>query len=79
MCQGTVPFYKKPKLYKRSTSIDSQYVELLLSPLNSFLQSSKCSSARDLKLLCADDEQTRTCWITAMRLLKVGLLITNSG
>uniref|UniRef100_A0A673CWY4 Growth factor receptor bound protein 14 n=1 Tax=Sphaeramia orbicularis TaxID=375764 RepID=A0A673CWY4_9TELE len=33
---------------------------------------------RDLKLLCADDEQTRTCWITAMRLLKVGLLITNS-
>ncbi|XP_028446656.1 growth factor receptor-bound protein 14 isoform X2 [Perca flavescens] len=33
----------------------------------------KCSSARDLKLLCADDEQTRTCWITAMRLLKYGM------
>uniref|UniRef100_A0A673CUQ6 Growth factor receptor bound protein 14 n=1 Tax=Sphaeramia orbicularis TaxID=375764 RepID=A0A673CUQ6_9TELE len=30
-------------------------------------------SARDLKLLCADDEQTRTCWITAMRLLKFGM------
>uniref|UniRef100_A0A8D0D5B5 Growth factor receptor bound protein 14 n=1 Tax=Sander lucioperca TaxID=283035 RepID=A0A8D0D5B5_SANLU len=33
----------------------------------------KCTSARDLKLLCADDEQTRTCWITAMRLLKYGM------
>uniref|UniRef100_A0A665VGM8 Growth factor receptor bound protein 14 n=1 Tax=Echeneis naucrates TaxID=173247 RepID=A0A665VGM8_ECHNA len=31
----------------------------------------KCSSA--LKLLCADDEPTRTCWITAMRLLKYGM------
>uniref|UniRef100_A0A672INX7 Growth factor receptor bound protein 14 n=1 Tax=Salarias fasciatus TaxID=181472 RepID=A0A672INX7_SALFA len=30
-------------------------------------------------LLCADDEQTRTCWITAMRLLKVGLLMNNSA
>lgn len=37
------------------------------------VKSSKCSSARDLKLLCADDEQTRTCWITAMRLLKFGM------
>ncbi|XP_066542597.1 growth factor receptor-bound protein 14 isoform X1 [Hoplias malabaricus] len=34
---------------------------------------SKSSSARDLKLLCADDEQTRTCWITAMRLFKFGM------
>uniref|UniRef100_A0A673FNF4 Growth factor receptor-bound protein 14-like n=1 Tax=Sinocyclocheilus rhinocerous TaxID=307959 RepID=A0A673FNF4_9TELE len=31
----------------------------------------KSNSARDLKLLCADDEQTRTCWVTAMRLFKV--------
>lgn len=60
-------------------SIDSRHVELLFFPCNFFLQSTKCSSARDLKLLCADDEQTRTCWITAMRLLKVGLPITNSG
>ncbi|KAM6955489.1 growth factor receptor-bound protein 14 isoform 2-T4 [Lycodopsis pacificus] len=37
------------------------------------VKSTKCSSARDLKLLCADDEQTRTCWITAMRLLKYGM------
>uniref|UniRef100_A0A7N6ABR9 Growth factor receptor bound protein 14 n=1 Tax=Anabas testudineus TaxID=64144 RepID=A0A7N6ABR9_ANATE len=42
------------------------------------VKSAKCSTPRDLKLLCADDEQTRTCWITAMRLLKVGLLFTNS-
>ncbi|KAF3843065.1 hypothetical protein F7725_001914 [Dissostichus mawsoni] len=41
------------------------------------VKSTKGSSGRDLKLLCADDEQTRTCWITAMRLLKVGLLIAN--
>ncbi|CAN9497797.1 unnamed protein product [Ophioblennius macclurei] len=37
------------------------------------VKSTKCSAARDLKLLCADDEQTRTCWITAMRLLKFGM------
>ncbi|XP_068602176.1 growth factor receptor-bound protein 14 [Brachionichthys hirsutus] len=37
------------------------------------VKSTKCSSTRDLKLLCADDEQTRTCWITAMRLLKYGI------
>ncbi|XP_041123068.1 LOW QUALITY PROTEIN: growth factor receptor-bound protein 7-like [Polyodon spathula] len=28
--------------------------------------------ARDLKLLCAEDERTRTCWITAFRLFKFG-------
>ncbi|KAG2460849.1 growth factor receptor-bound protein 7 isoform X1 [Polypterus senegalus] len=27
---------------------------------------------RDLKLLCAEDEQIRTCWITAFRLFKYG-------
>lgn len=37
------------------------------------VKAKKCSSARDLKLLCADDEQTKTCWITAMRLLKFGM------
>ncbi|MEQ2314512.1 Growth factor receptor-bound protein 14 [Ameca splendens] len=40
---------------------------------NISLQATKCSSARDLKLLCADDEQTKTCWITAIRLLKFGM------
>ncbi|XP_059418527.1 growth factor receptor-bound protein 14-like isoform X2 [Carassius carassius] len=37
------------------------------------VKASKSSSARDLKLLCADDEQTRTCWVTAMRLFKYGM------
>ncbi|XP_060786110.1 growth factor receptor-bound protein 14 isoform X2 [Neoarius graeffei] len=37
------------------------------------IKPSKSSSARDLKLLCADVEQTRTCWITAMRLFKFGM------
>uniref|UniRef100_A0A668AZ92 Growth factor receptor bound protein 14 n=1 Tax=Myripristis murdjan TaxID=586833 RepID=A0A668AZ92_9TELE len=46
------------------------YVLLSIYPIY-FL--SKCNSARDLKLLCADDEQTRTCWVTAMRLLKHGM------
>lgn len=72
-------FLEMPKLYKRSRSgvLIPSMLNSFLFPFNSFLQSTKCSSARDLKLLCADDEQTRTCWITAMRLLKVGLLITN--
>uniref|UniRef100_A0A8C6V620 Growth factor receptor bound protein 14 n=1 Tax=Neogobius melanostomus TaxID=47308 RepID=A0A8C6V620_9GOBI len=33
----------------------------------------RASSGRELRLLCADDEQARTCWITAMRLLKYGM------
>ncbi|XP_060732662.1 growth factor receptor-bound protein 14 isoform X1 [Tachysurus vachellii] len=37
------------------------------------IKPSKSSSARDFKLLCADVEQTRTCWITAMRLFKFGM------
>ncbi|XP_050975160.1 growth factor receptor-bound protein 14 isoform X1 [Labeo rohita] len=37
------------------------------------VKASKSNSARDLKLLCADDEQTRTCWVTAMRLFKYGM------
>uniref|UniRef100_A0A4W5LJ56 Growth factor receptor bound protein 14 n=1 Tax=Hucho hucho TaxID=62062 RepID=A0A4W5LJ56_9TELE len=37
------------------------------------VKSTKCGSPRDLKLLCADDEQTRTCWVTAMRLFKYGM------
>ncbi|EMP38717.1 Growth factor receptor-bound protein 14 [Chelonia mydas] len=30
----------------------------------------KAGGVRDLKQLCADDEQSRTCWMTAIRLLK---------
>uniref|UniRef100_A0A673Y560 Growth factor receptor bound protein 14 n=1 Tax=Salmo trutta TaxID=8032 RepID=A0A673Y560_SALTR len=37
------------------------------------VKSTKRGSPRDLKLLCADDEQTRTCWVTAMRLFKYGM------
>ncbi|PKK29468.1 growth factor receptor-bound protein 14 [Columba livia] len=33
----------------------------------------KSGGTRDLKQLCADDEQTRTCWMTAIRLLKYGM------
>ncbi|XP_061547280.1 growth factor receptor-bound protein 14 isoform X3 [Phycodurus eques] len=37
------------------------------------VKSTKCTSSRDMKLLCADDEQTRTCWVTAVRLFKYGM------
>ncbi|XP_037094974.1 growth factor receptor-bound protein 14 isoform X2 [Syngnathus acus] len=37
------------------------------------VKSTKCTSSRDMKLLCADDEQIRTCWITAVRLFKHGM------
>lgn len=37
------------------------------------VKSTKSSSLRDVKMLCADDEHTRTCWITAIRLLKFGM------
>ncbi|XP_077436260.1 growth factor receptor-bound protein 14 isoform X2 [Vanacampus margaritifer] len=37
------------------------------------VKSINCTSSRDMKLLCADDEQTRTCWITAVRLFKYGM------
>ncbi|XP_048808556.1 growth factor receptor-bound protein 14 [Lagopus muta] len=33
----------------------------------------KSGGTRDLKQLCADDEQSRTCWITAIRLFKYGM------
>uniref|UniRef100_A0A8C5WVJ6 Growth factor receptor bound protein 10 n=1 Tax=Laticauda laticaudata TaxID=8630 RepID=A0A8C5WVJ6_LATLA len=30
---------------------------------------------KELRLLCAEDEQSRTCWMTAFRLLKYGMLL----
>ncbi|XP_042199115.1 growth factor receptor-bound protein 7 isoform X1 [Callorhinchus milii] len=30
------------------------------------------NGSKDLQLLCADDEQSRTCWMTAFRLFKLG-------
>ncbi|XP_072009265.1 growth factor receptor-bound protein 10 isoform X2 [Engystomops pustulosus] len=30
---------------------------------------------KELRFLCAEDEQTRTCWMTAFRLLKYGMLL----
>ncbi|XP_017919401.1 PREDICTED: growth factor receptor-bound protein 14 isoform X4 [Capra hircus] len=31
----------------------------------------KAGGPRDLKMLCAEEEQSRTCWVTAIRLLKI--------
>ncbi|XP_069472413.1 growth factor receptor-bound protein 14 [Ambystoma mexicanum] len=33
----------------------------------------KAEEAKDLKLLCADDEESRTCWVTAIRVFKYGM------
>ncbi|XP_067891333.1 growth factor receptor-bound protein 14 isoform X6 [Heterodontus francisci] len=33
----------------------------------------KSGGTRDLKLLCAEDEQSRTCWVTVVRLFKHGI------
>ncbi|KAM9776252.1 growth factor receptor-bound protein 10-like isoform X1 [Syngnathus typhle] len=33
---------------------------------------------KELKMLCAEDEQSRTCWMTAFRLLKYGLVLYKS-
>ncbi|KAI1899196.1 hypothetical protein AGOR_G00059250 [Albula goreensis] len=37
------------------------------------IKPNKSSSPRDLRLLCAEEEQVRTCWVTAMRLFKYGM------
>lgn len=33
----------------------------------------RAGGPRDLKMLCAEEEQSRTCWVTAIRLLKYGM------
>ncbi|XP_039593472.1 growth factor receptor-bound protein 10 isoform X1 [Polypterus senegalus] len=33
------------------------------------------NESKELRLLCADDEQSRTCWMTAFRLFKYGILL----
>uniref|UniRef100_A0A3P8VTJ1 Growth factor receptor-bound protein 10a n=1 Tax=Cynoglossus semilaevis TaxID=244447 RepID=A0A3P8VTJ1_CYNSE len=33
---------------------------------------------KELKMLCAEDEQSRTCWMTAFRLLKFGIVLYQS-
>ncbi|XP_033830897.1 growth factor receptor-bound protein 10-like isoform X2 [Periophthalmus magnuspinnatus] len=33
------------------------------------------SDCKELKMLCAEDEQSRTCWMTAFRLLKYGIVL----
>uniref|UniRef100_A0A3Q3IIQ6 Growth factor receptor-bound protein 10a n=1 Tax=Monopterus albus TaxID=43700 RepID=A0A3Q3IIQ6_MONAL len=36
------------------------------------------SDCKELKMLCAEDEQSRTCWMTAFRLLKYGIILYQS-
>lgn len=40
------------------------------------IKPSKCrTDVKEMKMLCADDEQSRTCWMTAFRVLKYGILL----
>lgn len=50
--------------------LSSRYA-LMLKKCAVAFQPNKSGGTRDLKQLCADDEQSRTCWMTAIRLLKV--------
>uniref|UniRef100_A0A3P8RUB2 Growth factor receptor-bound protein 10a n=1 Tax=Amphiprion percula TaxID=161767 RepID=A0A3P8RUB2_AMPPE len=36
------------------------------------------SDCKELKMLCAEDEQSRTCWMTAFRLFKYGIVLYQS-
>uniref|UniRef100_A0A8C6WGP8 Growth factor receptor-bound protein 10a n=1 Tax=Neogobius melanostomus TaxID=47308 RepID=A0A8C6WGP8_9GOBI len=36
---------------------------------------SASSDCKELKMLCAEDEQSRTCWMTAFRLFKYGIIL----
>ncbi|XP_078537767.1 growth factor receptor-bound protein 14 isoform X1 [Lissotriton helveticus] len=36
-------------------------------------KNNKAGGTSDLKLLCADDEDSRTCWVTAIRVFKYGM------
>uniref|UniRef100_A0A673MJK7 Growth factor receptor-bound protein 10-like n=1 Tax=Sinocyclocheilus rhinocerous TaxID=307959 RepID=A0A673MJK7_9TELE len=35
------------------------------------------NEVKELRMLCAEDEQSRTCWMTAFRLFKVGIAVTS--
>uniref|UniRef100_A0A671M1L4 Growth factor receptor-bound protein 10-like n=1 Tax=Sinocyclocheilus anshuiensis TaxID=1608454 RepID=A0A671M1L4_9TELE len=35
------------------------------------------NEVKELRMLCAEDEQSRTCWMTAFRLFKVGIIVTS--
>ncbi|TRY58741.1 hypothetical protein DNTS_034567 [Danionella cerebrum] len=40
------------------------------------IKATKCRcDLKELKMLCAEDEQSRTCWMTAFRLIKFGTLL----
>ncbi|XP_021040733.1 growth factor receptor-bound protein 14 isoform X1 [Mus caroli] len=43
------------------------------TPYGFCLKPNKAGGPRDLKMLCAEEEQSRTCWVTAIRLLKYGM------
>ncbi|XP_064409319.1 growth factor receptor-bound protein 10 isoform X2 [Latimeria chalumnae] len=39
------------------------------------IKPNKVRNEKELRLLCAEDEQSRTCWMTAFRLFKFGMLL----
>ncbi|XP_069877951.1 growth factor receptor-bound protein 14 isoform X1 [Dipodomys merriami] len=43
------------------------------TPYGFCFKPNKAGGLRDLKMFCAEEEQTRMCWVTALRLLKYGM------
>lgn len=57
---------------KNATPCNVLFIVSVLILKNVHLQPNKCrGELKELRMLCAEDEQGRTCWMTAFRLFKV--------
>ncbi|KAL4656616.1 growth factor receptor-bound protein 14-like [Arapaima gigas] len=72
---------KEPRHLQFLAELSGSHIYTLLSARKSYgaptdygfcIKPTRSDSPRDLKVLCAEEEQLRTCWVTAMRLFKYG-------
>ncbi|XP_032821633.1 growth factor receptor-bound protein 10-like isoform X5 [Petromyzon marinus] len=73
---------KEPRHLQCFAEITESNVYTVLSPRKTHnapsdfcfcLKPNKAGGVKDLKLLCAEDEQSKACWMTSMRLFKHGI------
>ncbi|XP_069080371.1 growth factor receptor-bound protein 14 isoform X3 [Pleurodeles waltl] len=73
---------KEPRYLQFFSEFNNADVYLLLSVKQTHgaptkygfcLKHNKAGGTGDVKLLCADDEESRTCWVTAIRVFKYGM------
>ncbi|XP_055494132.1 growth factor receptor-bound protein 14-like [Leucoraja erinacea] len=73
---------KEPRHLQFIAELNESNVYILLSGRKMYgaptnfgfcIKCNKSADARDLRLLCAGDEQSRMCWVTVVRLFKYGL------